>query len=45
MSCYLEAMQMGVVDYLEKPLVLGDLLRFIKNHVRREEVSIDGATA
>jgi DNA-binding NtrC family response regulator len=45
MSCYLEAMQMGAVDYLEKPLALGDLLRFIKNHVRGQEVRVHGATA
>ncbi|MGD0012613.1 MAG: hypothetical protein ABSE93_29235 [Terriglobia bacterium] len=34
MNWYLEAMQMGAVDYLEKPLAAGDLLRFIEDHVQ-----------
>ena len=34
MGCYLEAMQMGAVDYLEKPLAPSDLKRVIKTHLR-----------
>jgi DNA-binding response OmpR family regulator len=33
MRCYLEAMQMGAIDYLEKPVPPGDLLRFVRTHV------------
>jgi len=34
MPCYLEAMQMGAVDYLEKPVPPADLLRFVRGHVQ-----------
>ena len=33
MQCYLEAMQMGALDYLEKPVPPGELLRFMRAHV------------
>jgi DNA-binding NtrC family response regulator len=33
MPCYLEAMQMGALDYLEKPVPPTDLLRFVRAHV------------
>lgn len=33
MPSYLEAMQLGAVDYLEKPLSPTELLRFVKAHV------------
>jgi len=36
MHCYLEAMQMGAVDYLEKPLPPTDLVRFVKSHVHHQ---------
>ena len=36
MQCYLEAMQMGAVDYLEKPLPPTDLVRFVKSHVHHQ---------
>jgi len=34
MSCYLEAMHMGAVDYLEKPVPPAELLRFVQAHIR-----------
>ena len=34
MGCYLEAMQMGAVDYLEKPLAPSHLTRVIETHLR-----------
>jgi len=37
MHCYLEAMQMGAIDYLEKPVPPGDLLRFVRAHVSNAE--------
>ena len=33
MRCYLEAMQLGAIDYLEKPVPPSDLLRFVRAHV------------
>jgi len=33
MQCYLEAMQMGALDYLEKPVPPGELSRFVRAHV------------
>lgn len=35
MRCYLDAMQMGAVDYLAKPVPAADLLRFVRTHVNR----------
>ena len=32
--CYLEAIQLGAMDYLEKPLPPQELLRLVKNHLR-----------
>lgn len=34
MDCYLEAMQMGAVDYLEKPLTPAELAHVIETHLR-----------
>ena len=34
MNCYLEAMQLGAVDYLEKPLSSEQVLRVIETHLR-----------
>jgi two-component system phosphoglycerate transport system response regulator PgtA len=34
MPCYLEAMQMGAIDYLEKPIPPADLLRFVRGHLQ-----------
>lgn len=33
MACYVEAMQLGAVDYLEKPIALRDLLWAIETHL------------
>ena len=33
MRCYCEAMQMGALDYLEKPVSSSDLLSFVRAHV------------
>jgi len=33
MQCYLEAMQLGAIDYLEKPIPPAELLRFVRAHV------------
>ena len=32
MNCYLEAMQMGAIDYVEKPVPPLDFLRFVQAH-------------
>jgi two-component system C4-dicarboxylate transport response regulator DctD len=37
-GCYLEAMQLGAVDYLEKPLSPADLSRLIDSHLRTRRV-------
>lgn len=34
MNCYLEAMQLGAVDYLEKPLSSEQVIRVIQTHMR-----------
>ena len=34
MECYLEAMQMGAIDYLEKPISDDDILRVVETHLR-----------
>jgi DNA-binding response OmpR family regulator len=39
MGCYLDAMQMGAVDYLEKPLAPSDLTRVVKTHLRPQNVA------
>ena len=33
-GCYLEAIQLGALEYLEKPLPAPELLQFVKNHLR-----------
>ena len=45
MQCYLEAMQMGAIDYLEKPVPPADLLRFVRTHVASAESRVRGAAA
>ena len=45
MPCYLEAMQMGAIDYLEKPLPPADLLRFVRAHVASSEFKFRGTAA
>jgi DNA-binding response OmpR family regulator len=32
--CYIESMQLGALDYFEKPLAPRELLRLIKSHLR-----------
>jgi DNA-binding response OmpR family regulator len=45
MPCYLEAMQMGAIDYLEKPVPPADLLRFVRAHVQYDRLKMQGGTA
>lgn len=45
MQCYLEAMQLGAVDYIEKPVPPAELLRFVRTHVASTEFRIRGAGA
>ena len=45
MQCYLEAMQMGAIDYLEKPVPPVDLLRFVRAHVQHGRLRMQGGTA
>ena len=45
MPCYLEAMQMGAIDYLEKPVSEKDLVNFVRAHARRERVMEQGGAA
>jgi FixJ family two-component response regulator len=32
MTCYLEAMQLGAVDYLEEPVTVSEMGRVLGNH-------------
>ncbi len=45
MRCYLEAMQMGAIDYLEKPIPPADFLRFVQAHVSHSEFKSNQTTA
>ena len=45
MQCYLEAMQMGAIDYLEKPVPPMDLLRFVRAHVQHGQLRMQEGTA
>jgi DNA-binding NtrC family response regulator len=45
MRCYLEAMQMGAVDYLEKPVPPADLVRFVRAHVHYDRLKMQGQAA
>jgi DNA-binding NtrC family response regulator len=45
MQCYLEAMQMGAIDYLEKPVRPADLLRFVQAHVQHGRMGMQGNAA
>ena len=40
MDCYLEAMQLGAVDYVEKPLRPDEVARLVETHVRGREYQI-----
>jgi len=45
MQCYLEAMQMGAIDYMEKPIPPGDLLRFVRAHVQHGRLRMQQGSA
>jgi len=45
MPSYLEAMQLGAIDYLEKPVPPSDLLRFVRGHVHYDPVRMQGGAA
>ena len=45
MPCYLEAMQMGAIDYLEKPIPPADLLRLVQAHTSCANFLSRGAAA
>jgi DNA-binding NtrC family response regulator len=45
MPCYLEAMQMGAIDYLEKPIPPAELLRFVRAHTQFERQRGIGSAA
>ena len=45
MHCYLEAMQMGAIDYLEKPVPPADLLRFVRAHIQYDGLQMQSGTA
>jgi len=40
MSCYLEAMQLGAADCVEKPLRADEVARLVETHVRGREYEI-----
>ncbi len=39
MYCYMEAMQLGAVDYLEKPLPPAEIVRIVETHLRPRAVA------
>jgi DNA-binding NtrC family response regulator len=45
MPCYLEAMQLGAVDYLEKPVPPADLLRFVRTHTPYDRLKMQRSSA
>jgi DNA-binding NtrC family response regulator len=45
MGCYLEAMQLGAADYLEKPVLPLELARLIETHVRPQSTAARAAGA
>ena len=45
MQCYLEAMQLGAIDYLEKPVPPSDLLRFVRGHISKSEMKFHETSA
>ena len=45
MGCYLEAMQLGAADYLEKPVLPAEIARLIETHVRPYAVAARAAGA
>ena len=45
MPCYLEAMQLGAIDYLEKPVPPADLLRFVRTHIPYDRFKMQRSVA
>jgi len=45
MPCYLEAMQMGAIDYLEQPVPPADLLRFVLAHTQYDRLVMQSVAA
>ena len=43
MKCYLEAMQLGAVDYVEGPFTSSEIFKLVEWHVRRRGRTSDGA--
>lgn len=41
MGCYLEAMQLGAVDYLEEPISVPEMVRVVTTHLRSLSVKSD----
>jgi len=41
MGCYLEAMQLGAVDYLAGPFVSGEIARVMRNRVARRKGNVE----
>jgi DNA-binding NtrC family response regulator len=39
MGCYLEAMQLGAVDYLVEPLTVSEIGRVLKNHLPAQSIA------
>jgi response regulator of citrate/malate metabolism len=39
MGCYLEAMQLGAVDYLVEPLTVSEIGRVLENHPRVQSMA------
>jgi len=38
-TCYLEAMQLGAVDYLEKPVTALEIVRVVTTHIRSKSAA------
>ncbi len=39
LDCYLESIQMGAVDYLEKPVAPEEMARVVRNHLRTRDAA------
>jgi DNA-binding response OmpR family regulator len=44
MNCYLEAMQLGAFDYVEKPLAPSQLAQIVKSHLRPSHTAAAGSS-
>jgi DNA-binding response OmpR family regulator len=44
-GCYLEAMQLGAVDYVEKPIPPAGLLRYVEAHAQAKPFRMRGSAA